>query len=187
MGFFSKFKKKKNNQSIQVTEHKQNILNDSAAAVAFSEQGEHDTARSMIDRSKGKRTILVAANGDSFSETLNNYALDMAKRLDYEILALNVSEPFSGAEEQRKKEEEAFRESCKCSVQKMQENAEKIGVSVSGLIEWGHLDDVVARLHTQYPGMRYVLTEPDPDIVQTNKGRTEIPVFDLGSLQTSAV
>lgn len=187
MGLFSRFKKKKT-QDVRVTERRKNILNDTAAAVAFSEQGEHETARSLIDRTKGNRTILVAVRGENFSRALQDYSIAMAKRLDYAILALNVSEdPLSGSEEKRENAQSAFREACQENIQNLQTEAEKMGISFSNVIEWGDLDDVVARLHSQYPGMRYVLTEPDPDIVQCDDGQAAIPVFDLGSFQTSAV
>lgn len=187
MGFFSIFKKNRNVQNIHVTERKQNILNDAAAAVAFSDEGEHETARSMIDRTKGNHTILMIVNGDNFSRTLNDYALEMAKRLDYKLMALHVTEaPLSLSEEKRETAISAFRKSCMKNVRTLEKKAAKIGVSVSNVIECGNQDDIVAKLHVQYPGMRYVLTEPDPDIVRSDDGHASIPVFDLGSFQPSA-
>ncbi|MDW7771379.1 MAG: universal stress protein [Desulfobulbaceae bacterium] len=173
--------------NVRVSEHKQNIFNDAAAAVAFSDAGEYETARSIIDRNKGRRTILVFANGDSFSENLNDYALEMAKRLDYELLALHVTEaPLALSDEKRETAMSAFRESCLKNVKTLGQRADKIGVSFNHVIECGNPDSVVAKLHARYPGMRYVLTEPAPGIVRSDAGRTEIPVFDLGSYQPSA-
>lgn len=188
MKFFSIFKRKNNVQNIRVTERRQSVLHDTAAAVAFSDEGEHETARSIIDRTRGNRTILMIVNGDSCSETLKEYALEMAKRLDYKLLALHVTEaPLSLSEENREAIIAAFKESCMHNVKTLRKKAEKIGVSVSNVIECGNSDDIVAKLHAQYPGMRYVLTEPDPEIVRSDAGRAAaVPVFDLGSFQPSA-
>lgn len=188
MKFFSIFKRQKNEQNILVTERRQSMLHDTAAAVAFSDEGEHETARSIIDRTRGNRTILMIVNGDSCSETLKDYALEMAKRLDYKLLALHVTEsPLSLSEESRKAIISDFRESCRHSVKTLRKKAEQIGVSFSNVIECGNSDDIVAKLHARYPGMRYVLTEPDPEIVRSDAGHAAaVPVFDLGCFQPSA-
>lgn len=187
MEFFSIFKKKKKGQHIQVDERKQNILQNAAAAAAFAEVGEHETARSMIDNTKGNRTILVIGREDRFSNALNDYALEMAKRLDFELLALNVTDaPLSLSAEKREAALSVFRESCTKNVSTMQERAKEIGVSLSNIIECGNQDEVVEKLHAHYPGMRYVLTEPDPEVVRGNEGQVAIPVFDLGSFQGAA-
>jgi len=189
MGFFSIFKKNKNAQNIKITEHIQNFVQDTAVAVAFSEEKEHETALTMIDKTRGKGTILVAVKGDGFSAPLYDYALNMAKRLDYKLLALNVTD-ISSALPNDKKEKiiTAFRESCRQNSRAVQDKAEKIGISFSNVIEFGNMDGAVAKLHAHYPGMRYVLTEPDPDTVRRDDNRTRpaaIPVFDLGSFQPS--
>lgn len=185
MNFFRFFNKKKNGQTIRVDRRKQDILQD-AAAVAFTDEGELETARSMIDRNRGSRTILMVVNGNAASPSLNNYALEMAKRLDYDLLALHVTEaPLSLPEEMREAAISAFRKSCENSVQALRRQGEKFGVSVNSIIDCGSQDDIVARLHVRYPGMRYVLTAPDPDIVRSNAGQAEIPVFDLGCFHPS--
>lgn len=186
MNFLRIFKKKKNGQTIRVDRRKQNIIHDAALAVAFTDEGEHETARRMIDRTRGSRTILMVVNGDSSPSALNNYALEMAKRLDYELLALHVTEaPLAVPEEMREAVMSSFRESCAGSVQTLQKQGRAMGVAVNSIIDCGNQDDVVAKLHAEYPGMRYVLTAPDPDIVRSDAGQAEIPVFDLGCYHPS--
>ena len=173
MALFNWFKKNKKDKKVKVEEQKQAMFRDSAAAAAFAEAGEHETARAMIDKSKGNRNILVVASGVCFSEELFCYSVDMAKRLDFELLMLNVSD----------KEEARFLDKCQQNFTPLQERAQKAGVTMSHRVEIGELDDVVFKLKTQYPGMRYVLTEPDPEVAKRATGMVTIPVFDLGCYQ----
>ena len=179
--------KKKKDRSVQVTERKQNVINDTAAAAAFSEAGEHETARRMLDKTKGSRTILVIGNNDCFSGRLMDYAVDMAQRLGFELLTLNVTEaPLSLSDEKKIAAISAYRESCLENLRTLMEKAGEKNIPVTNVIECGDLDDVVVKLQNQYPGMRYVLTEPDNESLRFSKGQAAIPVFDLGSFQASS-
>ena len=187
MALFNWFKKNKKDQKVKVEEQKQTVFQDSAAAAAFAEAGEHATARAMLDKTKGNRNILVVASGERFSDVLFNYSLDMAKRLDFELLMLNVTDAPLYLPEARKEEETTrFLNDSQQNFIALQERAEQAGVPVNHLIEIGGLDDVVHKLKTQFPGMRYVLTEPDPEVVQRAAGAVTIPVFDLGSYHGAA-
>lgn len=188
MNFFGIFRKKKNVHNLRVAERSRDLFSEAAAATAFSDVGEHATARSMIDRTRGSRTILAVVQGDRFSPALDEYALEMARRLDFELLALYVTEaPLSLGGEKREKAVSAFREACLKNAHPMQRKAKKMGVALTCVTEYGNPDDVVARFHVHYPGMRYVLTEPDPEMVRSGTGRTAIPVIDLGCFQPAAV
>lgn len=187
MGFLNMFKKDKKDAKIQVAERKQNVLQDTAAAVAFAEAGEHDTARSMLDKSTGSKTVLVIGREDSFSELLTEYSLGMAQRLGFEILALNVTDaPLAVAAAKREEAAELFRHKSNENVSALRAQAAEKGISFAHLVEIGSQDAVVEKLHAKYPGMRYVLTEPDPEVAQNLQGRIEIPVFDLSSYHHGA-
>ncbi len=187
MALFKWCKKNKKGQEVKVEEQKQTVLQDSAAAVAFAEAGEHATARSMMDKSAGRRKILVVASEDRFSEALINYSLGMAQRLDFELLTLNVTKaPLALPKARREEEISRFQSISKQNFAEFQGRAEQTGVPVSHLVEIGDLDDLVHKLKSQFPGMRYVLTEPDPVVAEKSDGPVTIPVFDLGSYRTVA-
>ncbi|MFH1216639.1 MAG: hypothetical protein V1706_09070 [Pseudomonadota bacterium] len=182
MAFFGLFKKNEKDLEVLLKKREKNPLQNAAVAAAFAEAGEHATARSMIERPKGNRKILVIGRESSFSPRLVEYALEMAKRLDFEILALNVTEaPLRMAQEKREEATEFFRKDCVCNVACMMEQAQNAGIEFSHLLEIGLQDEVVEKLHAEYPGMRYVLTEPDQEVADMVKGNVSIPVFDLGS------
>lgn len=188
MALFGWFKKNKKNEKVQVSKQRQNVLRDAAAAAAFAEAGEHEIARSIIDKPKGKRTILVIGCEDRFSEVLVEYSLSMAKRLGFELLALNVTDtPLSMPAAKREEATVLFNNSSAENVAVFQEQAAKNGVAVNHLVEVGEQDEIVEKLRAKYPGMRYVLIEPDPEVAKKANGKVTVPVFDLACYQGAAV
>jgi hypothetical protein len=186
MALFGWFSKNKKNQ-IQVTKSETNMLQNAATAAAFAEAGEHETAHRIITPGKETRKILVIGHGESFSEKLSSYALDMARRLDFELVALNVtSAPLSQFGEKRDAAIAAFTEGAQRSGAVLQEKAAACGIAFTHRVEIAHQDEVVDKLHAQDSGLRYVLTEPDPQVAKKQADRVTIPVFDLGCYQSLA-
>jgi hypothetical protein len=180
MGFLDFFKSKKKNQDVQVTEHKRNIMQDAAAAAAFAEAGEHETARTMIDTPAGKRSILVIGREDNFSEILENYALNMAQRMNAELISLNVSEePLNLVGDEREAATIRFRQDSEANVVSLKEKAMQNSITFSHLVEIGAESAALKKIHTQFPEVRYVLTEPDPEAVREAKGNVTVPVCDM--------
>jgi hypothetical protein len=186
MAFFGWFSKNKKDQ-VKVTKSKTNMLQAATTAMAFAEAGEHNTARSIISQAKQTRKILVIGDGESFSEKLSSYALDMARRLDFELVALNVTNmPFSLSGEKRDAAIAAFMEGAHRSGAVLQEKAAAGGIVFTHRVEIAPQDEVVEKLHSQDAGLRYVLTEPDPEVAKKQANHVAIPVFDLGSYQSMA-
>ena len=183
MALFGWFSKNKKNQ-IQVTKSKTNMLQNAATAAAFAEAEEHETAYRIINPVKQTRKILVIGHKESFSEKLSSYALDMARRLDFELVALNVtSAPLSLSGAKRDAAIAAFTEAAHRSGAVLQEKAAANNIVFTHRVEIAHQDEVVEKLHRQDSGLRYVLTEPDPEVAKKQADRVSIPVFDLGSYQ----
>jgi hypothetical protein len=138
----------------------------------------------MVDKSKGNRKILVVGKEECFSDVLICYSLEMAKRLDFELMVLNVTDaPLSLPEAEKEEAITLFRNDSQQNFSSLQEQAEQASVPIIHLIEIGELDEVVHKLQTQCPGMRFVLTEPDPEVAQRATGPVTIPVFDLNCYQ----
>jgi len=186
MALFGWFSKNKKDQ-VKVTKSKTGMLQAAATAMAFAEAGEHETAHSIISQTKQTRKILVIGQGESFSEKLSSYALDMAKRLDFELVALNVTNmPFSLFSDKREAAIAAFKEGAQRSGAVLREKAAANGIVFTHRVEIAPQDEVVEKLHAQDSGLRYVLTEPDPEVAKKQADRVTIPVFDLGSYQSAA-
>lgn len=182
MAFLSWFRKKPE-PDVNVSERKQKTLQDTAVAATFAEAGEYETARRMIDTDEGKRTILVITGGERFSDKLITYAVDMAQRLDFKIMAVNTTEaPLALPPDKREAATEAFKQKCMDTNASLHEKASAQGIPLTHLTEIGEQDEIIAKLHARYPGMRYVLTEPDPETIRkADNDDVAIPVFDLES------
>lgn len=180
------FKKSKKDQKVQVDERKQNTLQNAAAAAAFAEAGEFDTARSMLANGDAAQKILVICKDNIFSKALMDYAIDMAGRLEYELVAVNVIEaPLFSSAEKRAEKVRLFQEECLPGINAFKAQAAESNVSFESLVELGSQDAVLGKIHNQFPGLRYVLSEPDAGTMQYESGKVTIPVFDLGCFQES--
>jgi hypothetical protein len=187
MALFGWFGKNKKNEDVEVKDRKNNILQDTAAAAAFAEAGEFTTARSMIDKASATRKILVIGREERFSDSLIEYSIDMAKRLGFELVALNVTDaPLSLSADKKDAATALFKNSSKEHVDALKKRAEDNGIAFIHQVEIGRQDEVVEKLHAKYPTMRYVLTEPNHEVAQETQGNISIPVFDLGSFHGAA-
>jgi hypothetical protein len=147
-------------------------------AIAFAEAGLHEHAQNLIRAELAeKRKVLVVGHEDTFSQPVIEYALGLAERMGYDIVALNVSpvrtessslEPYCDmvCEKFRARSEESvarFRRACK----------EK-GIPFSHMIKFGEVDQCIKEIHQERLRVEFVVTEPEscPD-----EGRVTIPVF----------
>ncbi len=184
MKLFGWFKKNEEINELKVSERKTSLLADAASAIAFAEVGEHETARQIMAEPQGARQIMVVSTGEYFSGNLVNYSVAMAKRLNFQLLAVNTTTAPLTLPSQRQEEAVAiFRENSERNVLELKEKAENNQVHFNHFIELGHQDEVVDRLYAIHPAMRYVLTEPDPEVLKKSSGKIDIPVFDMNSYQ----
>ena len=126
-------------------------LDDTGAAVAFAERGDHETA-TMIAKGKDapkaeaqdeSPLILVVGGKNSFSDELVNYAVEMAGRMHARILALTPAADADAACA------EGFASACAAQ-----------DVAFSHMAKAGDRDRIVAQLSSEHPGLKYVMTEP---------------------------
>lgn len=88
-GFFGKIKQKFSKASAEMDKYQE--------AITFAEAGEPEHAMAAVaEQTKEEQVmqLLVVGRESSFSKEIVDYALDMAQRMSYEILALNTA-PFS--------------------------------------------------------------------------------------------
>ncbi|UCF02566.1 MAG: universal stress protein [Deltaproteobacteria bacterium] len=147
-------------------------------AIAFAEAGLHEDAQNLIRTELAEKSkVLVVGHEDTFSQPVIQYAVGLAERMGYEILALSVSpvrtesstlEPYCDmvCEQFRARSEEStagFRCACK----------EK-GISFSHVIKFGEVDQCIKEIHQERFRVEFVVTEPEscPD-----EGNVTIPVF----------
>jgi hypothetical protein len=138
-------------------------------AAAFAEHGEHEYAREALGEAAPERarakSILVLGNEDTFAEYLMDYAVDMAQRFDYEIIAVNTlainrrARIFSGLADEIG---ERFRESAQKAGEAFRQKAEEKGIPFRQEIMLMSEQKAIKALHEQIGNIEFVLTEPEP-------------------------
>ncbi|MCP4602108.1 MAG: universal stress protein [Proteobacteria bacterium] len=125
------------------------------------QKADNESAENLGERSK----ILVVGTDDNFSQQLVEYAVWFAKRMEYELIALNcvpfgheapkVLSPYQ--EELQKEFESAAIQGSELLAYRS--NIE--GVKFSHLVKFGAPDRCIRDAHTEVNGIEFVLAEPE--------------------------
>jgi len=134
-------------------------------SITFAEAGEplHSAAPPVEQKEAKPGLLLVIGNGNRFSQRMIDYALEMAQRMSYPILALNVAPlPRETAKlfspSQSKIQE--FEEIAKKNAHAFQEIAEQSGISFSHAVKFGETDSVIQEVSREYGPVEFVVSEP---------------------------
>ncbi len=73
----------------------QDDYDEAMMAISFAEAGAPEQAVEVM-RQYGKRKILVVSQEDAFTEAVMEYATQLAERMGYDLIALNVGAATSG-------------------------------------------------------------------------------------------
>lgn len=124
---------------------------------------------SVPDGTAEARKILVVSASASFSEDLVTYAVHLAERLDYGLLALNVDTEFSG---------ESFRHAAVQSMMDFVEAAFQSGIQCAHAVKSGSVVKAVADIHHETRRIEIVVTDfgiNHTEIIQ----KMSIPIFKV--------
>jgi len=167
------FKKKKN----RFLEKIGDSINRVQTAVTYAEADSHDEAMEVLSAPRPKASIVVLGKGWDFSPALREYAIGLAQRLDYNILAVSsrhVAMDIGRFADQVKKE---FSEKAAVSADSFQSEAQKAGISFSHQVKFGEGTDVLRALQKEVVHLEYVVCEPDE--CENKNEKPAIPVFSL--------
>lgn len=157
------------------------ILSTTAEAAAFAEAGEYEYARELISKQGIKRQKILVVGGDSgFSETLMNYAVGMAGRMNYEIVALSVipvGKRILSILNEKKVSMELQTQTNKIA-ETFRAKAEAKEISFTHMVKFGPFDRMVKETHKELKRISFVLAEPD-QVCDGVPG--SIPMFCLAS------
>ncbi|MGK7344841.1 MAG: hypothetical protein ACNS63_03415 [Candidatus Nitrospinota bacterium M3_3B_026] len=129
--------------------------------------------------------LLVIGDDAGFSDMLKIYALDMAMRMGYSIVALNYRFlPRTrlrglGPDEIKQKENE-LKEDAKAAVAEFESMARERGVGFESATMIGDLDSVVHRVYKERGDIDLVLMEPE-FVNEAEEGPRSIPAFCLAA------
>ena len=136
----------------------------------------HQHTHTALEHRGSAQKIIMLSTEDHFSNILINYAFGMAKRLDCEVIAINVTDvPRSLPEREKGRAIEMFEEAAKKSAEGLIKMADSEGIEITHLVKIGDPEKIADKLHASCPGIRCVVTEPEK--TDTEYGDELIPVY----------
>ena len=145
-------------------------------------------ARQTEPEAEVARKLVVVGRESVFSEDIIDYALEMAERMSYEIVALNTA-PLSCAtfklfSSSRNKICEDFEGLSKKNVQVFQEAAEKKGIPFTHVVKFSESYEVLKEIRNEIGEFEFVVSESeDPAAVSRpengEKAKSEIFVYSM--------
>lgn len=153
-------------------------------AVTYAEAGSHDHALQVVEQQVEERQkIVVLGRGHAFSTVLMDYAVGLADRMSYEIVAVSakhIPEDFlSMITSFRDKVRDDFSALAEAAGREFESRARSKNVPFRHVIKFGEGTDVIRALHREFRKLDYVLTEPDENVVSPDGAAPAIPVFSL--------
>ena len=178
------FRKKRGHKRVNISGRKRldvaRRLERYAEAAALAQAGLQDVAQEIIRHEIRERPkILVVAREDGFSRPLVEYAVGLAKRMKYEIVALNCAPLTTEAPEKHSPYGEELLKEFKAraakAVELLASRASEEGVPLRHVVKSGGLSSCVRELEKEVSRLNLVLTEsePTPELGL----ETSIPVF----------
>lgn len=153
-------------------------------AVTYAEANMPEEAIRVLERIEQEPPmLLVVGRGHTFSKDLKEYAIGLAGRLKYEIVAVNTkyipNDFLPLVTPYRDKLREDFTVLASEAAGDFQTQCEDAGVVFHHITKFGEATDVIRELHREFKRMEYVLTEPDENVERAPGAAPAIPVFSL--------
>lgn len=146
-------------------------------AVTFAEAGEQEYSKTLVEESKTVQEKILVVGDGTFSTALKKYSIDMAERLGYAILAVNVipvkNELFQLFSE--KKQNELIGDSAR-SASEFRDDAVSRGITFSNQVMFGNADASIKTICSTEKKVLFVLTEPD-EVCDMGSQKASIPVY----------
>ena len=153
------------------------------STLAFADAGQPELAEglmameTMVEETTGK--LLVVGNESTFSQEVIDYALEMAHRMSYEILALNTAplscETFKLFSSSRNKICQEFQEVSAENARAFQEKAEQRGISFSCVVKFREPDDALEEIKREFKDIEFVVSEVEETQVSNRPEERERP------------
>jgi hypothetical protein len=134
-------------------------------AITFAEAGELKPNASSEAEAPAEQPglLLVIGNGETFSRRMIDYALDMAQRMSYSILALNVA-PLAEEAVRRfapsSSKIQEFEEKSRDNAKAFEAAAREAGILFTHAVKFGETDAVIQAVEKEYGPVEFVVSEP---------------------------
>ena len=151
-------------------------------SITFAEAGEMtptaDAQEAVEQPADQPGVLLVIGNDDTFSRRIIDYALEMAQRMSYRIVALNMAPvpeaAFKLLSPQNDRIRE-FEESARQNAAPFAQAAEEAGIPFEHIVKFGETDAVIDQVAREYGGVEFVVSEPAENRAEERAEREDRP------------
>ena len=139
-------------------------------AITYAEAGQTNHAQRVVREKENPQSagkLLVVGRESNFNREVIDYALDMAERLSYEILALNTApltcETFSLLPTERSKVCQEFRTLTEKNIKPFQQEAQKRSIPFKHVIKFSEKDQALAEITREFGDIEFVVSDTEGD------------------------
>jgi hypothetical protein len=152
------------------------------AAVAVSEHADSGSANTTEGR------LLVMGRESAFSDEVVDYAIDMARRMSFEILALNSAplscDSFNLFSTSRSKLCEEFQSISEKNAIAFRQEADANGIPFTHVVKFDEPDQALASVQREYGNIEFVISDAQPaatvdQVAESNRPRNEVLVYSM--------
>jgi hypothetical protein len=161
-GIFGRIKQKLSRASNKMDKYQE--------AITFAEAGESDYAmETMAERREEQEPtrLLVMGRESDFSKEIIDYALEMAQRMSYEILALNTAplscETFKLFSSSRNQVCQEFKSMSEKSAGLFQETAAEKGIPFNHVVMFSEPEEALESITREHKDIAFVVSESVED------------------------
>jgi len=139
-----------------------------------------------VDRIEGR--LVVMGHESMFSDEVIGYAVDMARRMSYEILALNSAplscDSFSLFSTSRNKLCQEFRSISEKNAAEFRQAAEAERVPFVHVVKFDEPEQALASLQNEYDNIEFVIADEQPQVAmdrvaESNRPKRELLVYSM--------
>lgn len=161
-GIFKRIKEKFGKTSAQMEKYQE--------AITFAEAGETEYAMAAVAEQREEQEpnkLLVVGRESTFSKEIIDYALEMAQRMSYEILALNTAplscETFKLFSSSRNQVCGEFKAMSEKNADMFQKAAAEKGISFSHVVMFSDPDEALQEITQDNKNISFVVSESIED------------------------
>lgn len=144
-----------------------NKMNQYQKSITFAEAGETEpgalSQKTAEQPAEQPGVLLVIGNEGAFSRRIMDYALDMAQRMSYRLVALSrapVPEAAIKLLSPPKNKIEEFEQKAAQNAAAFAKAAENLGIPFEHIVKFGETDAVIQEVARQFGGVEFVVSEP---------------------------
>ncbi len=140
-------------------------------AITFAEAGATGPEIDVSPRMEEENGILlVMSQQPYFKQEMIDYAIDMARRMDYEIIALNtapIPEETRELIEPSSSKLQEFEKNARQNAESFRKAAEKENIAFEHIVRFGEPDDIVQQLCRSRKNIEFIVSEPEKERLST--------------------